>query len=122
MGFKTKDSGAREEFSTGAKRDTQGDKTRYDLIPTLALRRVADLYARGAAKYDDNNWQKGIPYSRCMASLERHLHAFKQGEPEEDHLAAVVWNALAIMHYQETARDEELNDIPDVSYWRRTDA
>jgi hypothetical protein len=110
-GFITKDSGERQKFDTGAQRDSHGDKTRYDLIPTFALKRVADLYARGAEKYDDDNWMKGIPYRRCLASLERHLHQFKQGDLDEDHLAAVVWNALAIMHYQEVGRDD-LDDLP----------
>jgi hypothetical protein len=108
--FVTKDSGARQEFETGAKRDTQTGKDRYDLIPTHALRRVAGLYARGAEKYDDNNWHKGIPFSRCLSSLERHLNQWKQGDTEEDHLAAVVWNALAIMHYQEVGR-VDLDDL-----------
>ena len=110
-GFVTKDSGEREQFDTGSQRDSQAGKPRYDLIPSLALKRVADLYARGAEKYDDWNWAKGQNYSRVMASLERHLHAFKQGETSEDHLAAVVWNALAIMHFQETGRTE-LDDLP----------
>ena len=108
--FVTKDSGKRQQFETGAQRDTQEGKPRYDLIPTHALRRVADLYARGAEKYDDNNWHKGINFSRCLASLERHLHQWKQGDTEEDHLAAVVWNALAIMHYQEVGR-KDLDDL-----------
>lgn len=112
MNYKTKDSGAREEFTTGSRRDSQAGKPRYDLIPTLALRRVAYLYARGAEKYDEWNWAKGQNYSRILASLERHLHAFKQGDTDEDHLAAVVWNALAIIHFQETGR-EELNDLQD---------
>ena len=114
-GFTTKDSGEREQFDTGSQRDSQAGKPRYDLIPSLALKRVADLYARGAEKYDDWNWAKGQNYSRVMASLERHLHAFKQGETSEDHLAAVVWNALAIMHFQETGRTE-LDDLPRFNY------
>ena len=93
------------------KRDTQSGKPRYDLIPTLALKRVAELYARGAEKYDENNWMKGQPFSRALASLERHLHQFKQGDTDEDHLAAVVFNTLALMHYQETGRTE-LDDLP----------
>lgn len=108
--WQTKDSGERQQFDTGAQRDTQADKPRYDLIPTFALERVAGLYARGAEKYNDNNWHKGIPYSRCLASLERHLHQWKQGERDEDHLAAVVWNALAIMHYEEVGPD--MDDLP----------
>lgn len=107
----TKDSGEREQFDSGAKRDTQAGKPRYDLIPTHALKRIAGLYARGADKYDDNNWHKGIPYSRCLASLERHLQQWKQGDRDEDHLAAVVWNALAIMHYEEVG-PEGLDDLP----------
>lgn len=114
--FVTLDSGERQEFGTGAKRDSQEGKPRFDLVPTFALQRVADLYARGAEKYDDNNWMKGIPATRCLASLERHLHQFKQGDVDEDHLAAVVWNALAIMHYQEVGplHDPEGNPILDL--------
>lgn len=111
MSFITKDSGERQEFDTGARRDTQAGKPRYDLIPTFALRRIADLYARGAEKYGDNNWQKGIPYSRVIASLERHLNQFKQGDKSEDHLAAVAWGALALLHYEEVG-PEGLNDLP----------
>lgn len=109
--FVTKDSGEREEFETGMVRDTQEGKPRYDLIPTLALKRVAELYARGAIKYGDHNWMKGAPFSRTLASIERHLHQFKQGDTEEDHLAAVAWGCLALMHYQETGRTE-LDDLP----------
>lgn len=109
--YQTKDSGKRQDFETGSRRDSQEGKPRYDLIPTLALKRVAHLYARGAEKYDDWNWSKGQPYSRIIASLERHLHQFKQGDTDEDHLAAVCWNALAIIHFQETGRDE-LDDLP----------
>jgi hypothetical protein len=109
--FITKDSGQRQEFDTGMVRDTQDGKPRYDLIPSLALKRVALLYARGADKYGESNWMRGQPYSRTLASLERHLHEWKQGTaPEEDHLAAVAWNALALMFYEETGRDE-LDDI-----------
>lgn len=113
-GYVTKDSGERQQFDTGAQRDTQTGKPRFDLVPSKALERVANLYSRGAEKYDDNNWMKGIPVSRCLSSLERHLHQFKQGDTEEDHPAAVVWNMLAIMHFQEYPQFyAELSDLPD---------
>jgi hypothetical protein len=99
--FEVKDSGERQQFGTGAHRDTQDDKPRYDLIPVEALERVAMLYTRGAQKYEENNWQKGIPKMRCFASLLRHAYAWVKGERDEDHLAAVVWNAFAIMYYEE---------------------
>jgi len=109
--FFTKDSGKREKFGSGAVRDTHEDKSRFDLIPPLALKRVADLYTRGAIKYDERNWEKGIPISRCYASLMRHVFQYGMGDIEEDHLAAVAWNALAIMHFEETMRFE-LWDMP----------
>lgn len=107
--FTTKDSGKRQEFDTGMVRDTQDGKPRFDLIPTESLRRLADLYARGAEKYTPNNWKKGQPYSRAYASLYRHLIQWREGDKSEDHMAAVAWNAFAIMFYEE--KMPELDDL-----------
>lgn len=107
--FITKDSGQRQSFDTGMVRDTQDGKPRYDLIPVGPLKRLADLYMRGAIKYDDNNWQKGQPYSRAYASLFRHMIAWREGDRSEDHLAAVAWNAFTIMWYEENK--PELDDL-----------
>lgn len=91
------DSGKREEFSTGAVRDTQENKPRYDLIPISVLERLAVHYGLGAQKYATRNWQKGQPISRYYASLQRHLMALiKNADDEEDHAAAVIWNAVAV--------------------------
>ncbi|MDP9012833.1 MAG: DUF5664 domain-containing protein [Pseudomonadota bacterium] len=109
--FVTLDSGAREDFAAGAKRDTQTGKPRYDLVPPEPLKRVAELYARGAEKYDEHNWTKGIPASRFLASLMRHLEQYRSGEhPEEDHLAAVVFNAFGIMHFQGDSNWDDKHD------------
>lgn len=108
MKFVTKDSGKREEFNTGAKRDTQEGKPRYDLMPIPALKRVADLYARGAIKYGENNYQKGMPFSRVYASLFRHLMQWREGDKSEDHIAAVAWNAFAIMMYEDLIENNKL--------------
>lgn len=109
MGYETKDSGERQSFESGMVRDTQDGKPRYDLIPVGPLKRLAGLYARGAEKYDADNWQKGQPYSRAYASLFRHLIQWRAGENDEDHLAAVAWNAFALMWYEENK--PELNDV-----------
>lgn len=107
--FITKDSGQRQTFPTGMVRDVQTGKPRFDLIPIEGLRRLADLYARGAEKYGEGNWQKGQPYSRAYASLFRHLIDWREGDRSEDHIAAVAWNAFTIMYYEE--RLPELNDL-----------
>jgi len=113
--FITKDSGKRVEFSTGARRDTQEDKARFDLVPNGPLTRLAQLYARGAVKYGDNNWQKGMPISRYYASMLRHAFQWAAGDTEEDHLAAVVFNTFAIMHTLDQIKIDQLpSDLDDL--------
>lgn len=107
--FTTKDSGNRQVFTeTGAQRDTQDDKPRYDLVSIIALKRVAELLGRGAAKYGDRNWEKGIPLSRFYASMFRHMIQWAEGDISEDHLAAVCFNAMGIIHTEQKILDGEL--------------
>ena len=80
-------------------------KTRYDLIPTDALKALADVYGKGAEKYADRNWEQGLSYSRCYGSLLRHLFAWWAGEkcdPETGchHLMMAAWNAFALFCYE----------------------
>jgi hypothetical protein len=108
--FEIKDSGQRQSFDTGAVRDTQEGKPRYDLIPHTALRRIAMHYAKGAKKYNEWNWAMGMEFSRFYASMFRHLQQFAAGDTDEDHLAAICFNALSIMHFQDIEADE-LDDM-----------
>ena len=94
------DSGKREEFETGSRRDTQEGKPRYELVPIAPQERLAMHYTNGAKKYGDHNWKLGQPASRFFSSLERHTKAFAKGDTSEDHLAAIAWNAFALMHFE----------------------
>ena len=89
-----KDSGERQEFATGARRDRQAGKGRFDLLPPDGLLAVALHFEAGAEKYGDENWTKGIPLGRYLDSAMRHLCAFRAGDRTEDHLAAATWNCL----------------------------
>ena len=91
-----KDSGVREQMSTGSQRDTQVGKPRPELIPPSFLVKLAMHYGNGASKYNSNNWRKGQPISRYLASFERHMLAFRCGRTDEPHLVAAVWNLIAI--------------------------
>lgn len=95
--FVTKDSGARQEFNTGSRRDTREGKPRFDLLPWHALERWALLMARGAEKYGDNNWMRGQPVMRYFDSGIRHAYQWLSGDGVEDHLAAVLFNFGGIM-------------------------
>jgi hypothetical protein len=102
--FLTKDSGKREVFESGMKRDTQDDKPRFDLLFPLGvpyadqfLTRVAELLARGAVKYDARNWEKAAGQAeldRFKASAMRHMIQWQAGETDEDHASAVVFNLM----------------------------
>ena len=108
------DSGKRIKYGDDAAiREPDDGKGRPDLISPYALTRLAKHYAVGSAKYTDRNWENGMPFSRYTASLFRHLIAWMKKDSSEDHLAAIAWNAFAIMHHQELGEDERWDDMPD---------
>jgi hypothetical protein len=92
------DSGKREEFNTGSRRDTNEGKPRPDLITPIAEYQLAMHYAHGAVKYGDRNWEKGQPLHRYIESLQRHILKEKLGFTDENHAAAIIWNAMAYLH------------------------
>lgn len=116
MAKELKDSGKREDFESGCVRDTAENKSRPDLISPYFNMRVGDHLDKGARKYAERNWEKGMPISRCIASLERHLNQYKQGLTDEDHLAAIGCNTMFTIHYEELIKrgilPAELNDMP----------
>ncbi len=116
LDFITKDSGLREQHSSGAVRDVRGGKGRYDLLPTRSLRRIAGVYERGAIKYADRNWEKGMPMSRYMDSGLRHLFQYLEGHRDEDHLAQAAFNIMAMIDHEERVNSgqlpKEINDLP----------
>jgi hypothetical protein len=98
MTFETKDSGERVEFKSGFNRDVDHGKPRYDLIPYGELKRLAELYARGAGKYGEYNWQKAETpeeYQRFVASAYRHFEQWRNGDKDEDHAMGAIWNIIA---------------------------
>ena len=111
------DSGERQEFGTGAVRDTQGDKGRYDLLPPAAIFAIARVFEEGAKKYEARNYEKGIPLSRYVDSALRHLFKHMEGRRDEPHMAQAGWNIMAYLHTAEMIKrgllPASLNDLPD---------
>lgn len=97
----TKDSGQREEFDTGSRRDSRNGKGRYDLISPISIHRLALVCERGAAKYGDRNWERGQPMPRYIDSALRHAFQYLAGDRSEDHLGQMMWNAMAAIHTEE---------------------
>ncbi len=97
--YVTKDSGKRVKFESGFNRDVQEGKPRYDLIPAELLKRLAELYSRGAEKYDESNWKKANSeeeYNRFKASAFRHfIDWMNDWNSEEDHAVGAIWNIMS---------------------------
>lgn len=55
-------------------------KLRYDLIHPVAQEGLVKVLTKGAEKYAPRNWEKGMEWSKIIASLKRHLAAIERGE------------------------------------------
>jgi hypothetical protein len=110
------DSGERSEFVTGAVRDASEGKGIPSEIPPEAIRRLAARFEQGAQKYARGNWRKGIPLSRYFDAITRHALAAAEGRTDEDHLAGVLFNAVAWLWTEDMINagklPAELDDLP----------
>ena len=93
-----------ENKTEARKNDRLDDKLRWELLPLEDVEDIVRVYTAGAKKYGPDQWQNlpdGI--RRYKAALLRHLVEFDKGnEIDEEtgchHLAAVAWNAIAMLH------------------------
>lgn len=94
--FTVKDSGERQQFASGMQRDVTTDKTRYDLaFDGPMFKRYAEHLTKGAAKYEPRNWMKANgqeELERFRESAIRHFVQWLNGDDDEDHAAAVLFN------------------------------
>lgn len=71
---------------------------------------VAKHYEEGCNKYGERNWEKGIPLHCFIDSGVRHLLKWADGQNDERHDRAFVWNMLGAMWTLN--HKPELNDLP----------
>lgn len=88
---------------------------RYDLIPAEPLRMLAELYGKGAFKYDERNWEKGYEFSKSFSALQRHMWLFWAGEDIDDemglpHTICAAWHAFVMTEFLRT--HPEMDDRP----------
>jgi 5'(3')-deoxyribonucleotidase len=94
-------------------------KIRYELISSIGLERLAEVYTKGADKYtirdnegkiiDDgaDNWRNGQPWMGVIASVQRHIEAWKKGEDIDPdlgtrHLANAAWGLFTLLDFEKT--------------------
>lgn len=102
--FVTKDSGKRQDYKSGMRRDTQEGKPDFSLLlaglpyEDEMITRWAGLMTRGAEKYGRRNWQlaeSAEELERFRASAFRHFIQWMTGNEDEDHASAVFFNINA---------------------------
>lgn len=105
-------------YESGAVRSADTEGARYDLIPPAFLEVLAMRYAKGAVKYGDYNWLKGIPFSVILRHAFSHFTALSQcrvdatfdGETFCEHAAAVAWAMAALIQYVDSGAHKGLDD------------
>jgi nucleoside 2-deoxyribosyltransferase len=80
------------------------NKPRLDLIPALPLFKTGEVLAFGARKYKPHNWRLGLSWLETFGSLERHLHAWLDGEDVDresgyHHLAHAMCQLLFLSEF-----------------------
>lgn len=95
------------EADGGGLRFDEG-KPRVDLIAPEFLLALGKLCGDGGLKYDDRNWERGMNWQKCYASLLRHAIAWETGKDfgTDDktgvithHMVSVAWNAMVLYTY-----------------------
>jgi len=114
--FDLADSGIHLKKKSGALREKNEGKGRFDLISPYALMRVARIHEKGSKKYSPRNWEKGMKFSLFVDAAIRHIIKYMMGMTDEDHLAQAVWNLDCLLHFEALMEfgiiPKELNDLP----------
>ena len=110
------ESGEKRKFSTGATKQATSGKGRPSLVPGDAILEVSKHFEGGILIHGERNWEKGIPLSVWLDSLERHLQQLKMGMTDEPHARALAWNALVYLatklRIENGLLPAELDDMP----------
>lgn len=108
--FTVKDSGQRQQFTTGMQRDVEENKIMYDLIfDGPMLERYAAHLTKGAQKYQPRNWMMASTEEerqRFRRSAIRHFIQWMRGDVDEDHAAAVIFNINGYEYVTEKLESE----------------
>lgn len=110
--FELKTTDARP-MPSGVVRDTDEGKVNYLLVRDgPMLRRWAELLTKGVKERGKRNWMNGRTsedLDRFKESAARHFEQWLNGELDEDHAAAVIFN----INGAEYAKEQMLTTVED---------
>ena len=97
-----------EERITDPKTGGQKGKKQAQLgsLDPRSLMLVAEVAGFGGKKYERLNFMRGYAWSLSYDALQRHLHAFWDGEEIDSesglpHLAHACWHSLALLSFSQ---------------------
>jgi len=104
------------EIGQGSQRSSESGRGDYSLLPSVVIAAYAKHLQEGVEKgYPRNNWQKGQPLSRLHSSLLRHSFQLLDGQLDEPHDRAVLFNIGAIIYTRNAIKEgtlpESLEDV-----------
>lgn len=82
----------------------------YDEKYISAILSLSKHYEDGARKYDERNWEKGIPLHCYIDSGLRHLLKFYSDWKDEPHDRAFLWNMFGLLWTMKNKPD--MDDLP----------
>lgn len=95
---------------------SEGNPIKQDMIFAKAMMDLSVHYKNGALKYEERNWERGLPVHSFIDSSIRHLCKEMLGWDDEPHDLAVMWNLYgAIWTLQ---HHPHLNDLPSYKDYR----
>ncbi len=71
---------------------------------------LSKYYEQGIEKYGERNWEKGIPLHSYIDSAVRHLLKHEEGQTDERHDLAFLWNIFGAIWSHENL--PEMIDLP----------
>lgn len=99
-------------------------KTRIDLFPSDVLIHVSEILTKGSEKYEERNWEHGMPYSKILASLKRHLAKWESGadfdeESKLHHIDHVLCNAVFLSRHVHVFPEKDDRFLPYIMNHKR---
>lgn len=86
---------------------------RFDLVPPSSLKAVAEVMAKGAVKYSENNWKR-ITTNEHINHAYNHVNLYLLGDTSEPHLEHAMTRLMMAYHVDNYGVDVSATTKPNV--------
>ena len=101
--------GMKTTKNEGVKNDS--GKVRLDLIPPEVIFALGDILTKGAEKYEERNWEKGMKWGRVYGALMRHLWTWWSGDNlDKETGKSHLWHAACCIAFLITYEERKIGE------------